>query len=141
MQKSLMNRSSDLLEDFFKDFPGFYIRPLHGESNAPGPIRLDVKDTESQYIIQAELPGASKEDIEVSIDGNRVTVKAEIKQEEIQKNESWLRTERYHGVTSRSLSLPIEVSQKDAKAHYEKGLLTLTLPKKSQGEQLRLKID
>jgi len=141
MQKSLVHRSSDLLEDFFKDFPGFYIRPLHGEAHAPGPIRLDVKDSDSQYIIQADVPGVSKEDIEASIDGNRVTVKAEIKQEEIRNNESWLRTERYHGVTSRTLSLPIEVDQKEAKAHYDKGLLTLTLPKKVPGAQQRLQID
>lgn len=141
MHRSLINRSTDFMEDFFKDFPGFYIRPLHGEAQAPGPIRLDVKDTDSQYIVQAEVPGASKEDIEVSIDGNRVTVKAEIKQEEVQKNESWLRTERYHGVTTRSFALPIEVNQKEAKAHYDKGLLTLTLPKKTQGPELRLAID
>lgn len=141
MQRSLMHRSSDLLEDFLKDFPGFYIRPLHAESSAPGPIRLDVKDTDSQYIIKAEVPGVNKEDIEVSIDGHQVTVKAEIKKEEIQKNESWLRTERHYGMTSRSLTLPAEVEQKEAKAHYDKGLLTLTLPKKRNGHALRLAID
>ena len=141
MQKSLIHRSSDLLEDLFKDFPGFYVRPLHGDVQAPGPIRLDVKDSDSRYIVHADVPGVNKEDIEVSIEGNRVTVKAEIKQEEKRNDESWLRTERYHGVTSRTLSLPSEIEQKEAKAHYDKGLLTLTLPKKTSGRQQLLPID
>lgn len=141
MQTSLISRSSDFFEDLFKDFPGFYVRPLRGESPLPGPIRIDVKDADKQFIIQAEVPGVSKDDIEVLIDGNRLTVKAEIKKEETEKNETWLRTERYHGCTSRSISLPADVNQREAKAHYENGLLTLTLPKQTSGQEKRLVID
>ena len=61
---SLVTRGS-LFDDFFKDIaPGFYVRPLHGD-NLPSPsqIKVDVKETESGYTVQAEVPGVAKEDI------------------------------------------------------------------------------
>ena len=48
MHRSLVDRSTDFFEDFFKDLPGFYIRPLNGERQALGPIRVDVKDADGQ---------------------------------------------------------------------------------------------
>ncbi|MFZ3127342.1 MAG: Hsp20/alpha crystallin family protein [Rhodoferax sp.] len=141
---SSLIRRSNLLDDFFRDVaPGFYVKPLHGDP-LPGPeqIRIDVKETDKAYTVHAEVPGVAKEDIHVSLDGNMVTLQAEVKQQDLQtKDEKVLRSERYFGSVARSFQLPQDVDQSQAKAKYENGVLTLTLPKKTGGKAQRLAID
>lgn len=140
---SLTHRGS-LFDDFFRDIaPGFYVKPLHGDPlPTPEKIKVDVKETDQLYTVQAELPGVSKEDIHVSLDGNLVTLRAEVKQLDSQsKDEKVLRTERYFGAVSRSFQLPMEIDQAQSRAKYDNGVLTLTLPKKLSGGSQRLVID
>ena len=75
---SLVSRGS-LFDDFFKDIaPGFYVRPLHGDGlPQPSQIKVDVKETDAGYTVQAELPGVPKEDIHVSVDGKTVNGECE----------------------------------------------------------------
>ncbi len=83
---SLVTRGS-LFDDFFKDIaPGFYVRPLHGD-NLPSPsqIKVDVKETEGGYTVQAEVPGVAKEDIHVSLEGNVVSLRAEVRQHDAKR--------------------------------------------------------
>ena len=138
---SLISRSS-LFDDFFKDFAsGFFIKPLQGETlPTPGQIRMDVKESAEAYTIDAEVPGIAKEAIHVTIDGSTVTLKAEVKKEESHSGESFLRSERYYGAVSRSLTLPVSINSQQAKAHYDKGVLTLTLPKSSPSTSRELTI-
>lgn len=141
-----MNRltRSGLFDDFFKELaPGFYIRPLHGDAlPAPSQIKLDVQETDEGFKVQAEVPGVAKEDIHVSIDGNVVSLRAEISQaDEQKKDERVLRAERYFGSIERSFQLPGEVDSSRAKAQYENGVLTLSLPKKSGSSAQRLQIE
>ena len=94
---SLVTRGS-LFDDFFKDIaPGFYVRPLHGDNlPSPGQIKVDVKETDEGYTVQAEVPGVAKEDIHVSLEGNVVSLRAEVRQHDQQKDgEKVLRSERY----------------------------------------------
>jgi len=140
---SLIPRGS-LFDDFFKDIaPGFYIKPLHGDPlPSPSQIKVDVKESEQAYTVSAEVPGVSKEDIQVSIDGNVVTLSAEVKQADTQtSDEKTLRSERYYGSVSRSFQLPAEIDQGQAKAKYDNGVLTLTLPKKQGGSSQRLTVE
>lgn len=140
---SLINRGS-VFDDFFKELtPGFYVRPLHGDPlPTPAQIKVDVKETDQGYIVQAEVPGVPKEDIQVSIDGNVVTLSAEVKQSDSQSDdEKLLRSERYYGAVSRSFQLPADIDQETAKAKYDNGVLTLTLPKKRSGASQRLAIE
>lgn len=140
---ALINRGN-FLDDFFRDVaPGFYVRPLHGDAlPTPAQIKVDVKESDSAYTVQAEVPGVAKEDIHVSLDGNVVTVRAEVKQQDAQtKDEKVLRSERYFGAVSRSFQLPMDIDQSTAKAKYDNGVLTLTLPKKTGGKAQRLAID
>lgn len=138
---SLITRSG-LFDDFFKDVaPGFYVKPLHGD-RLPAQIRVDVKETPEAYTVQAEVPGVSKEDIHVSVDGNVVTLRAEIKQQDSQADgEKLLRSERYYGAASRSFQLPVDIDNSAARAKYENGVLQLTLPKKTAGAAQRLAIE
>lgn len=140
---SLITRGS-LFDDFFKELaPGFYIRPLHGDAlPQPTQIKVDVKESDQGYSVQAEIPGVAKDDIHVSIDGNVVTLGAEVKQSDTQtSDEKVLRSERYFGSVSRSFQLPADIDQDTAKAKYDNGVLTLTLPKKKTGASQRLAIE
>ena len=140
---ALINRGS-FLDDFFRDVaPGFYVKPLHGDPlPTPGQIKVDVKEAEGAYTVHAEVPGVSKEDIHVSLDGNVVTLRAEVKQQDTQtKDEKMLRSERYFGAVSRSFQLPMDIDQSQSKAKYNNGVLTLTLPKKVGSKSQRLAID
>ncbi|MDO8178398.1 MAG: Hsp20/alpha crystallin family protein [Undibacterium sp.] len=141
---ALVNRRQ-VFDDFFRDIaPGFYVRPLHGDPlPSPNQIKIDVKENDKNYTVHAEVPGVSKEEINVSLDGNVVTLRAEIKQEDsTNKDEKMLRTERYYGEVSRSFQLPVDINTAEASAKYDKGVLTLTLPKKQMvGSVQKLRID
>lgn len=139
---SLMTRGS-LFDDFFRDMaPGFYIKPLHGDPlPGPGQIKMDVKENDSSYTVSAEIPGVRKEDIHVTIEAGMVMVRAEVKQEDSRKDDKQLRSERYYGAVSRGISLPGDVDQAQAKAKYDNGVLTLTLPKKQGSGSQKLRID
>lgn len=140
---ALISRGN-LFDDFFRDVsPGFYVKPLHGDPlPSPGQIKMDVKENGTAYTVQAEIPGVTKEDIHVSIEGNMVTVRAEVKQHDIQtKDDKVLRSERYFGAVSRSFQLPQDIDQSQSKAKYDNGVLTLTLPKKQGGSAQRLRIE
>ncbi|MFO1344241.1 MAG: Hsp20/alpha crystallin family protein [Burkholderiales bacterium] len=138
---SLVSRNS-LLDDFFRDFsPGYFIKPLHGD-NLPAQIKVDVKEVEGGYAVNAEIPGVSKDDIHVGIDGNVITLRAEVKQEDKKtEGEKVLRSERYYGAVSRSFQLPAEIDAGAAKAKYENGVLALTLPKKVGASVKRLTVE
>jgi HSP20 family protein len=131
-----------LLDDFFNDVgPAFFVKPLHGDG-LPAQIRVDVKETPDAYTLQAEVPGVSKDDIQVNVDGKLVTLRAEIKQQDSQtEGGKLLRSERYYGAVSRSFQLPVDVDNSAAKAKYENGVLQLTLPKKSPATAQRLTIE
>ena len=129
---ALTNRSF-LLNDFFRDIaPAFYVRPLHGDPlPSAAQIKVDVKENKDGYTVHAEIPGVPKEDIHVSLDGNLVTLEAEVKQQDsTSENETVLRSERYFGAVSRSFQLPQDIDQTQAKAKFDNGVLTLLLPKK-----------
>ena len=141
---ALMTRGG-LFDDFFRDVaPGFYIKPLHGDGlPTPAQIKVDVKESGDAYTVVAEIPGVPKEDIQVAVDGNVVSLRAEIKQQDSTgQDEKTLRSERYYGAVSRSFQLASDIDQTQAKARYDNGVLTLTLPKKAamSGAQ-RLTID
>ena len=135
---------ANLFDDFFGDFaPGFFIKPLHGDPlPSANQIRIDVKERPNAYSVQAEIPGVSKQDIQVSIDGSVVTLQAEVKQNDQETDgERVLRTERYYGSVARSLKLPQDIDEANAKAKYDNGVLTLTLPKKQAAAAQRLTIE
>lgn len=138
---SLVSRNS-LFDELFKDFaPGYFIKPLHGDS-MPAQIKVDLKESDNGYTVNAEIPGVSKDEIHVGIDGNVVTLRAEVKQEDSKtEGEKVLRSERYYGAVSRSFQLPVDIDAAQARAKYESGVLTLSLPKKTGQSSKRLTVE
>jgi HSP20 family protein len=107
------------------------LRPVRFEQQVPQ-IKMDVKENDSAYLVHAEIPGVKKEDIKVDVEGNMVSISAEVKQEkEVKEGERVIRSERYYGNVSRSFSLGQDVDQGAAQAKYADGVLELTLPKKA----------
>ena len=137
----LMSRSG-LFDDFFRDVaPGFFVKPLHGDP-LPAQIRVDIKEADDAYTVQAEIPGVPKEDIHVTIDDGGVTLSAEVKQlDRRAEEEKTLRCERYFGSVSRSFQLPSGIDSGKATAKYENGVLSLTLPKSSPASGRRLTVE
>jgi len=142
MSKLINFGGRSLFDEFFRDVsPGYFVKPLHGDA-LPSQIRVDIKENEKAYSVQAEIPGVSKEDIHVSLDGGVVTLSAEIRQQDSQaSNDQVLRSERYYGAVARSFQLPQEIDIGNAKARYDNGVLMLSLPKKAQASSSRLAIE
>jgi len=134
--------SRSLIDELFRDVnPGYYIKPSHGDP-LPSQIKVDVKENPSEFIVEAEIPGAGKDNIHVDIDGNVVTIRAQISQVDSEnKEEKLLRTERYYGETSRSFQLSSDLDEENSKASYDNGILTLTLVKKQKKTGQRLVIE
>lgn len=131
-----------LLDELFKDVsPGYFVKPLHGDA-LPAQIKVDVKENANEFIVHAEIPGAGKEGIDVDIDGNTVTIRAQINQVDSEsEDEKLLRSERYYGSVSRSFQMPVDIDESSSKASYENGVLTLCLSKKQKKSGSRLNID
>ena len=133
----------DPFDDVDELFKGFFLRPMRLESAPEQPvrIRMDVKEDEKAYTIHAEIPGVKKEDISVAIDGNQVSISAEVKsQKEDKQGEKVLRSERYYGRVYRAFSLAQDVDQEGAKAKYESGVLELVLPKRAASASRKLTV-
>jgi len=131
---------ADPFDVAFRDFFRNMLRPARLDLETEPEIRLDMKETEKAYMIHAEMPGVTKEDIEVSIDGNLVTLRAEVRREKEDKGETTLRSERYYGSMMRSFTLATEVDEKTATARYTDGVLELMLPKKAGGTSRKLTV-
>lgn len=125
------------MDDFFQDYASF---PRLRMGDAAQRIRVDMSENEQAYMLRAELPGVQKEDIKVAIDGNQVSITAEVKKEEQHENGNMVRSERYYGQQYRSFSLPQEVDESKAEAKCHDGILELTLPKKPGGGGRTLQI-
>lgn len=126
------------VDDFFKEFS--MMPTLRGLEAEPR-IRMDVSETDQAYQVKADIPGVKKEDIKVSIDGNTVSIRAEMKEEKTEKMPgNMMRSERHYGEQYRSFTLPHEVDESKAEAKYQDGVLSLTLPKKAgtAGKQITI---
>ncbi len=102
--------------------------------------RVDVYEKDNKIIIEAEIPGAKKEDIEVKIRDNAVIIKGEVKREEEKKEGNFYRSERFYGVFERVIPLPAEVKADEAKASFENGILRLELPKATAEKEVKIEV-
>lgn len=120
---SIQDEMNRLFDDFFG-------RPLtRPECEDAWSPSVDVSETKDNVIINAEIPGMSKEDVKVSVQDNVLTLSGERKQEKEEKNANYHRIERNYGSFRRSFTLPTPVQPDKVKATYKDGILRITLPK------------
>jgi len=132
----------DPTADFEDLFRGFRLRPAWSNFEVVPEIRLDVTEDDKAYRVKAEIPGVDKKDIDLSIDGNQIAISAEVKRESTKKEgEKNVFSERYYGKMYRSFSTPTEVDAAKAEARYDSGVLTLTLPKKGNGQSRKIAVN
>jgi HSP20 family protein len=128
------------IDDLFK---GLFVRPMRFdlEGTPQLQIKLDVKKSDGAYTVTAELPGVNKEDIRVNVEGNVVSIGAEVKKEsEEKKGEEVIRSERYYGKLERSFALESDVDESKVDAKYDNGVLKLTLPLKASSKAKRITV-
>jgi HSP20 family protein len=130
-------------DPFAEVFPEIFrglMQPARAQSDV-AEIRVEVTETPQHYQVQAELAGVKKEDINVQVDGNRVSISAEVRREaESRDGERVLRSERFYGSMARSFALGSELDEQAVQARFDNGVLTLTLPKKQPPAARRITI-
>jgi HSP20 family protein len=130
-----------LVESMFQDFLAPLAQSGGWTDDGLAMPRLDLSETEKTFEVQAELPGVKKEDVKVSIDGQRVTIEAECQSaNEQRQGEQVVYSERSTRKYRRSFALPSEVEDAGAEAKLEDGVLRLSLPKRQGGAAKRLTI-
>ena len=127
------------LDDLFR---GFLMSPVRLDGQPELQIKIDVSEDEKAYTVHAEIPGVTKEDIQVGVDGNQVSISAEIKNvSEVKEGSRVLRSERYFGSVSRAFSLAQDVDASTVSATYANGVLELGLPKRTVARSTRIRIE
>lgn len=126
------------LEDLIR---GFDSRGLARPYEKALEMRMDVCEDDKAYRITVDIPGVKKEHIDVAVEGNQVTITAEVKQALSRDTEKEVHRERFAGKAFRSFSLPLEVDSSKADARYDGGVLSLTLPKKGDTQARRISIN
>ena len=132
---SLREAMDRLFEESFLQ-PGFF---GFGESPASA-LPLDMYETDNDVVVKATVPGVKPEDIEVTLTGNRLTLKGEFKAEEKTEDRNYLRQERRYGAFSRTLSLPTLTKADKAEAKFKDGVLTLSIPKADEVKPKSIKV-
>ncbi len=133
------NLFNNLLDNMLDEFLAPATEAVReGAAHSP---RIDVVENERGYLVEADLPGVSKNEVKVSVDGARVTIEAEVRREsERKEGETVVHAERVVRRYARSFELPHEVDDTQAVAKLENGVLSLTLPKKQAAQSRMLTV-
>lgn len=103
-------------------------------------LALDVSESDEAYTVRASIPGVNPDDIDITYNANTLTIKGEVKEEkEVQEARYHLRERRF-GSFSRSINLPSKIDASGIQANYEKGVLSLNLPKAEEAKPKRIEI-
>jgi HSP20 family protein len=115
------------IAEWFRDFD---VRPSLRETGVPPRIKVDVSETDSGFTVTAEIPGAKKENLKVDVEGNKVSIRVELKRDSQENQGAMLCCERFFGEQRRSLTLAQDIDETNVMATYLDGVLSLTLPEK-----------
>lgn len=138
---------TDLLRSALPSFPdvgnllrSLSLAPVLRDLETAPRMKVDIEETDQAYILRADVPGADREDIAVTIDGNTVSIRANIEQQRMDPSGNMLTVERVYGEEYRVFTLPQDVDESKAEARIENGVLVLTLPKKTGTSAKKLNI-
>jgi len=101
---------------------------------------MDVFEQKDDVIVKAEIPGLTKEEIDISLEGNTLTIKGEKKEEEEIKEEDYYRSERTYGAFSRSIEPPVAVQTDKVNASFKNGVLEIRLPRTEEAKKSVVKV-
>lgn len=123
-------------------FEESFIRPRVGwlAPLGAGALAVDMYETDQDVVIKSSVPRVKAEDLDITITGDTLTIKGETKTEEKVEKANYIRQERRYGAFCRSLTLPTTIVAENAKAEFENGVLTLTLPKAEEVRPKTIKV-
>ncbi len=119
----------DVMDRMMEDFWRSPWPARQGWSEQVVEMPLDVHQTDHEYVVKASLPGVRPEDVEISVVGETLSIKATAQEDKDVKEESWLLKERRYSAFARTITLPTEVQSDKVEATMDSGILTLRLPK------------
>jgi HSP20 family protein len=106
----------------------------------PRALAVDMYETDEAVVVKTAIPGVDPEDIDISITGDTLTIKGEIKMEEDVEEDAYVCRERHYGAFSRTLTIPVSIEAGGAEAEFEDGIVTLTLPKAEELKPKAIKV-
>ena len=128
----------DAMNALFQDS---FVRPAGAPGQTGGvALPLDVTENENAFVVRASLPGVKPEDVHITVLGDTLTIHGETRAEEEKKGEHWHLRERRSGSFQRSISLGTPLNSDKAQADFERGVLTLTLPKSEEAKPRQIRI-
>jgi HSP20 family molecular chaperone IbpA len=129
----------DLIDEMFRD--PFFDEPHSRMGKISQIMKTDIKEEDNVYIIEVDLPGCEKENIELSIEEGylSITAKTKLIDDKSDKKQKYIRKERFYGECSRSFYVGDEITQEDIKASFRNGILTIEVPKKEHKEEISSK--
>ena len=119
-------------ENLFDDLFDEISRPVRRALPATQLMKTDIRETETGFELDIDLPGFKKEDVKAQLKDGTLTIRAESKKETEDKNEkgTYIRRERFYGTTERSFYVGENLTEEDIKAKFEDGILKISIPKK-----------
>ena len=127
----------DEMDRLFEYF--FGVPSIEGYSSTWIPP-VNIEETENEVVVHVEIPGMKKEDINLSVRADMITISGEREQKKDEKNKTYHRIERFYGKFQRTIQLPVDVDIDKTKATYENGILTISLPKSAKNKAKEIKI-
>ena len=135
--RELRSLHDDMNRLFMTNLPRNFVQEDMGSGWSPS---VDIYETEHEIVLEAELPGMNREDFEVSIENNVITLKGKREFEKKEEGDNYHRVERGYGTFTRSFSLPRTVSAENTTADYSNGVLRVSLPKREEAKSRRIEV-
>ena len=129
-------RREDPFEDFFRDF---FRRPILEDPDVIEPA-AEVAESDGEVTVKMEVPGVEKDQLQLTVADDRLTVRGEMRKESEEKRKNYYRQEIRYGAFQRSVPLPMEVDAAKANAKLKNGMLEITLPKTKQPKAPEIKV-
>jgi HSP20 family protein len=104
-------------------------------------LAIDMYETKDSIVVKTALPGVKPEEVDITITGDVLTIKGEAKAEEKIEKQNYIRQERRYGLFQRSVQLPGSLVTDKAKANFEHGVLTITIPKSEEAKPKTIKVE
>ena len=141
MEWKPMSDLLDIRDEMNRIFDDFTRRPFRiGLRESGWNPSVDIAETNEEIVVKAELPGMTKEDVNISITDNILTLKGEKKQEKEVKEENYHRIERSYGSFQRSFTLPVKIQHEKVKATFKDGVLNISIPKAEEVKPKQIEI-
>jgi HSP20 family protein len=116
------------------------LRDFFGEGFAAPVMKTDIKETEDSYIVEAEMPGVKKENVELVCEKGVLTIMAKANEEKTEEKDGYIRRERFPGGMTRRFELQ-DIDEEKISAKMDNGVLYITLPKKASEQEKRIEIE